>query len=423
VNEFWSISLFWILVVVGVAVAMVFVLPVLFRRPGEAAAVDRQSMNIAIARDQLNELEADFKNGLLEAEHYESARLEIEKRLSQDLSGEAAAPAKSGRKAGYAVAATIPVAAIALYAMLGNPQALLAPRSSPMQQQADHGQQGGEHDLAQMMASLEARLKENPDDAQGWIMLGRTYTFFQRFQDAATAFDRATKLMPNEASAWSGLAEAVAITQGRSLRGRPEELLKKALALNPADGKALELAGFAAFEQNKYGEAASFWKELLKQLPPDSNYAHDIANAVREADRLAASGGKALDNLRDFDQGKEAATGLASVSGTVTLSTALAGKASPTDIVFVFARAAQGPKMPLAIQKVQVKDLPFSFKLDDSQAMAPTMKLSNFDQVVVGARVSKSGTAMPQAGDMEGLSQPVKVGSAKLKVVIDTVVR
>jgi cytochrome c-type biogenesis protein CcmH len=274
-----------------------------------------------------------------------------------------------------------------------------------------------------MMASLEARLKDNPDDAQGWLMLARTYTFFERFQDAAMAFDRVTKLMPNEASAWSGLAEAVAITQGRSLRGRPEELLKKALALDPADGKALELAGFAAFEQKKYGEAASFWRELLKQLPPDSTYARDIANAVGEADRLAGSGGKALDNLRDFDQGKETAAGSASVSGTVTLSDALAGKASATDTVFVFARAAQGPKMPLAIQKIQVKDLPFSFKLDDSQAMAPTMKLSNFDRVVVGARVSKSGTAMPQAGDMEGLSQPVKVGSAKLKVVIDTVVQ
>jgi cytochrome c-type biogenesis protein CcmH len=420
VSEFWSISLFWIVVVVGVALAMLFVLPALFRRPRQAAAIDRQSMNIAIARDQLNELEADFNNGLLEPEQYENARLEIEKRLSQDLSDETAVPAKSGRKAGYAVAAIIPVAAIALYAILGNPQALLAPRSSPMPQEA---QQQGAHDLKDMMASLEAKLKDNPDDAQGWLMLGRTYTFFERFQDAAMAFDRATKLMPNEASAWSGLAEAVAITQGRSLRGRPEELLKKALALDPADGKALELAGFAAFEQNKYGEAASFWKELLKQLPPDSDYARDITNAVREADRLAGSGGKALDNLRDFDQAKEAAKGLASVSGTVALSSALAGKASPTDTVFVFARAAQGPKMPLAIQKIQVKDLPFSFKLDDSQAMAPTMKLSNFDQVVVGARVSKSGTAMPQAGDMEGLSQPVKVGSAKLKVVIDTVVR
>jgi cytochrome c-type biogenesis protein CcmH len=422
VNEFWSISLFWILVVVGVAVAMVFVLPVLFRRPGQSAAVDRRSMNIAIARDQLNELEADFKNGLLEAEQYESAKVEIEKGLSQDLSGEAAAPPRSGRKFGFILAGLLPVVAIGLYAMLGNPQAIMATRSTSMPQQADDGQQGGQHDLVKMMESLEAKLKDNPDDAEGWLMLGRTYAFFERFKDAAMAFERATKLMPNEASAWSGLAEAVAIAQGRKLEGRPEELIKKALQLNPADEKALELAGFAAFDRKQYGEASSYWKELLKQLPPDSKYARDITDALREADRLAGSGGKALDNLRDFGGGKAAAAGKTSVTGTITLSSALAGKASPGDTVFVFARAAQGPRMPLAIQRVQVKDLPFSFRLDDSQAMSPAMKLSSFDQVVVGARVSKSGTAMPKAGDMQGLSEPVKVGSANIKIVIDAVV-
>ena len=199
------------------------------------------------------------------------------------------------------------------------------------------------------------------------------------------------------------------------------QLIERALAIDPTQWKALALAGTAAFNRKDYRKAVEYWERLRSRAEPDSELARSVASNIEEARQLGglAAPAKVTANA-DAKSQPQAAT--ARVQGTVTLSAQLAGKSAPADTVFVFARAAEGPRMPLAIQRFQVKDLPVKFRLDDSQAMSPAMKLSNFADVVIGARVSKSANATPQSGDLQGYSKPVKVGAAGVAVVIDQVV-
>jgi cytochrome c-type biogenesis protein CcmH len=419
-SSFWSLSLFWIFVLVMIGLGLAFVLPPLFRKQTKARPLDREAINVSIYRDQLAELEADLKAGLLPQAQYETTRLEIEQRLAQDVppNTQTQTASRGARWVAFAVAAVLPVAAVGLYAAIGNPEALFVKPVQPDEAQ------GEGHDLQAMLASLEKRLKDNPNDTNGWLLLGRTYSAMERYGDALSAFAKAAELSPEDARAWSAYAEAMAITQGRNLAGKPMELVNKALSLNPKDEKALELAGIAAFQEKNFAQAAFYWKQLLQLIPGETEYARDIGNAMQEAQRLAseASGLRtpALDNLAQSPAG-QGATRADSVTGSVSLSPGLAAKASPSDTVFIFARAVQGPKMPLAIRKVQVKDLPYRFSLDDSMAMTPSAKLSDFAQVVIGARISKSGVAQPSSGDLQGLSGPLKVGATDVKLVIDTV--
>jgi cytochrome c-type biogenesis protein CcmH len=175
------------------------------------------------------------------------------------------------------------------------------------------------------------------------------------------------------------------------------------------------MAGTAAFGRKEFQRAIGYWEKLQSRADPDSELARTMASNIEEARQLA--GIKAETKAK-----KPAPAAVASVQGTVSLSPAQAGKAAPSDTVFIFARAVEGPRMPLAIVRHQVKDLPLTFSLDDTQAMSPAMKLSNFTEVVIGARVSKSGNATPQSGDFQGTSQTVKVGSKNVAIVIDSVI-
>jgi cytochrome c-type biogenesis protein CcmH len=218
------------------------------------------------------------------------------------------------------------------------------------------------------------------------------------------------------------------MAQGQSLAGPPTKLIEKALAIDPNYPKALALAGSAAMERGDYSAAIRHWEHLLKGLPSDSEDAKMITGGLQQARQFLAQskGGKGMMLAQpepEPEAMQRAASGKERISGSVTLSAAIKSKANPTDTVFILARAAQGPKMPLAILRKQVQDLPLQFSLDDSTAMAPQMKLSNFDEVVVVVRVSKSGNAMPQPGDLQGMSSPVKPGSSGLKINIDTVVQ
>jgi cytochrome c-type biogenesis protein CcmH len=203
--------------------------------------------------------------------------------------------------------------------------------------------------------------------------------------------------------------------------------LDKALALDPNEPKTLALSGTAAMERGDYPAAVRHWEKLLKQIPSGSPDAKMVEDGIQQARTFMgmAKGGKAAPELEQINEASNQApvAGKERITGTVTLSDALKGKADPTDTVFVLARAAQGPKMPLAILRKQVKDLPLRFSLDDSMAMSPEMKMSNFEQVVVVVRVSKSGTAMPQPGDLQGMSKPLALGTSGIKVDIDQLVR
>ncbi|HEY6133559.1 MAG TPA: tetratricopeptide repeat protein [Rubrivivax sp.] len=268
-----------------------------------------------------------------------------------------------------------------------------------------------------MVERLAARLKDKPDDAVGHAMLGRSYLVLGRYDEAVAAYERALKIEPQQASLIVDYAEAVAMKNGRTLEGEPLRLIDRALKIDPAHLKGLSLAGAAAFNREDYAGAVARWDRVVAIGPADDplvQNARESAVQAREAGKLPpAPAGPAV----------AAAAADAAVSGTVSLSPALKAAAAPDDTVFIFARAAEGPRMPLAILRKQVKDLPFDFRLDDSLAMSPAMRLSTAPRVVVGARISKSGQAMPQPGDLEGLTAPVAVGASGLKIEITTPVK
>ena len=215
---------------------------------------------------------------------------------------------------------------------------------------------------------------------------------------------------PRDAQLLADLADVLAMTRGGAgagnLQGEPEQLVLRALEIDPKNLKALALAGTAAFERKDYSSAVRYWERMLPLVPADSEDARSIQGSLAEARAL---GGKSPPGN--------------AVKGMVRLSSKLAAAAAPDDAVFIFARAAEGPAMPLAVKRARVRDLPLEFSLDDSMAMAPGMNLSAHARVVVGARVSKSGLATPQPGDLQGLSKPVSNDARGVSVVIDSVVR
>ena len=299
-----------------------------------------------------------------------------------------------------------------------------------------------------MAAKLAAKLEKDPNNPEGWVMLARTYYALKRHAEAASAFERAVALVPDSADVLADYADSVGATQG-GLRGKALELVDRALKADPTHWKALALAGTAAFDRKDYQQAVVYWERMKATVPQGSPLAGSIDASIAEARELGglkappgaspgtcsprtavaaapaagttAAAAPAGGAPKGVPAAAPAATALpgTAVAGTVSLAPALAGKVSPTDTVFIFARAADGSKMPLAIVKKQVKDLPATFNLDDSMAMAPNFALSNFPSIVVGARVSKSGNAMPQSGDLEGLSPAVKTGATGLAIVID----
>jgi cytochrome c-type biogenesis protein CcmH len=400
-------TLFWLIGAALAAFALALVLRPLLSGKRAARAASRPShneTNVSIYRDQLRELEADRAAGKLAADDYASVRAELEARLLDDVAApEAPAPRRSGRGAALAVGFAVPLVAFALYLAVGNP-GLIAPPPDP---HALDVQQ-----LSGLIERLAAHMRGNPDDVEGWRLLARSYTAVGRFPEAADAYAKAAARAPRDAQLLADFADVLAMTQGKggagNLQGEPEKLVLRALEIDPQNLKALALAGTAAFERKDYTRAARYWQRMLPLVPAGSEDARSIQASIDEARALG---------------GKPAAQAQKALKGSVQLSAKLSRDASPDDTVFIFARAAQGPPMPLAVKRARVRDLPVEFALDDSMAMAPGLRLSGFPRVVVGARVSKSGSATPQAGDLQGLSAPVANDAQGVKVVIDRVVQ
>lgn len=405
--------IFGILAAVLVALALLFVLPPLLRR--EQAAVAEAGPDLAIYRDQLAELERDLQSGALTDDRYQQARRELERRLAEELETRlGAAPAAApGKAVTVAVVAGIPVLAIALYLLLGAPAAL--DPAATMPEQSAHAVTADQ--IEQMVAGLAQRLKSAPDDAEGWTMLGRSYAALERFREAADAYREAVKRVPADPQLLADYADALGMAQGRSLKGEPSRLIARALAVDPDHVKSLALAGTAAFEARDYPGAIKHWERLARSIPPDSEFAQAIAGSLAEARQLAGGVVPAA------KAPSATATAEPVIRGAVRLSPKLAAQVSPDDTVFVFARAINGPRVPLAVKRFRAAQLPVEFVLDKSAAMSPEMTLAQHTEVTVGARVSKSGSPGSKSGDLEGFRQPVKVGgSAKIEIIIDTVV-
>lgn len=397
-----SPAAFAALAVLLLAATLALLLPALLRQRKPVSEADRRESNLAIFRDQLGELERERAEGSLSEEDFAQARRELQRRLlDETASAETpASTAPAGRKTAIALVVALPLAAAAGYLLLGTPQGL-----DPLQTRSVASGQ----EIEDMLGTLVARLEKNPDDAKGWVMLARSYKALGRFAEAAEAYGKAGPLVDEDASLLADHADALAQAQGGTLQGKPGELIARALKLNPDEPQALLLAGAAAIDRQDFAAAAEHWTRLLKQLEPGSEEAQTIEQAIARAREIAAQAGK-----------NKAAAGPA-LSGEVRLSPQLAGRVKPDDVVFVFARAGEGSRMPLAAVRATAADLPLRFRLDDSMSLAGGRKLSEFKTVSVEARVARAGQAQSSSGDLFGVLDGISPGSSDLRLIIDRV--
>ena len=392
-------------------------------------------------KQQIRQLDALQASGALPEEAARSARAALEKRLldvvmaSPGGAASTVAAAASPQPAAAAPSRRL-VASLVLFVAafgaagtwwLGNrdgwntaPGAL--PPSVPMGAAAPEDSASSPHSMtvAQiqgMVDTLAARMKDEPNNVEGWLMLGRSYAVLGQFEPAVAAYRHVLQLQPKNSQALADLADALAASSDKRFEGEPARLVEQALAADPNNLKALLLAGTVAFDKKDYPAAIKQWEKAQKAGPADNALVQQAGENLAEVRQLAG-----LPAAPAAPANPVAAAIGTSVSGRVELAPALAAQASPDDTVFVFARPAEGARMPLAILKKKVRALPLDFTLDDSMAMSPQARLSQAPRVVVGARVSKSGQAMPQPGDLEGLSDPVAPGAQGLKLTIAKVV-
>jgi cytochrome c-type biogenesis protein CcmH len=375
---------------------MLLLVPLLRARGGQT--LDRRAANVDVHRQRLQDLEAERDSGTIDDERFEQARAELERALLQDTAGaderQARVPTRTSRWVTAIIAGVaVPVLAVSLYMHFGRSD-LLDPQVK-VDKPADILKNPTA--LAYAANRLVGELRSHPEDAKRWTVLGLIYNALQRYEDAARAYNHAATLEPRNPDVLVNLAEAIAMTRNDNLSGRPEQLLKQALAIAPKHQKALWLYGIAQYRDTQYAEAIATWQKLLAELPADGRPAklvtQNIAAAKKEQQALTT-----------------AETSGATVKVKVELDPKFAAKASPDTTVFIFARAVNGPPMPLAIVRKQVKDLPLTVTLSDAQSMSPMARISKFKQVMVSARVSPSGTAMPKSGDLLGSVGPVDVG-------------
>jgi len=391
--------------------------------------------DIASLKRQLTQLKELLDAGALTPEHYEESKTALEKRvLDIVLAGTpthmpqeaTAGGSKPSRRllaglafivlviagAGYGWKGSLALSGIG--AGIGNTTSAAAQSSTP---------EGSPHatdyeQIAAMTERLAARLKEEPKNAEGWAMLARSYSVLGRHADALQAYKQAVGLRQDDANLLADYADSLAVSNHNSLNGEPMKWVERTLKLDPRNLKALSLAGTHAFERKDYAAAVKFWEKVVQAGPADDKLVKQAESNLTEARPLAglpAANKAAVPN--DMPPATPALVG-ASVSGTVSLSPALRQQVSPDETVFVFARAAEGARIPLAIMRKQVRDLPLRFTLDDNMAMSPAGKLSSATRVIVSARISKNGDALPQPGDLTGQSAPVRVGASGLQIDI-----
>lgn len=418
-------SLFLILACLVAAAALTILLAPLWRAPRTEQESPAASEETRKLRDQLRQLAKRHAEGGIDDKHYNRRKAGLERKLVDSMvhaPAQSTAPAQPSRSLGLALSAFVVAIAAGGYAWVGTPQALTVVAGRAAEATGDQHALSNEQIIA-MVDKLAARLKDEPDNVEGWIVLARSYAVMGRHADALPAFRKALALRKDDPMLLADLADTLAVTQGRSLDGEPMRLVEQALKLDPDNVKALSLAGTFAFNNKDYATAIRHWERVLQVAPADSPLAQQMRGGIEEARQLAQgktpeTSAAATPTPAPAAPAPAVAAGAAAISGTVSLAPALAANASPEDTVFVFARPAEGSRMPLAIIRKQVKDLPFRFELDDSMAMSPQSRLSAFSQVIVGARVSKSGTAVPEAGDLQGQSQPVAVGTRDLSIEI-----
>ncbi|MDH5527303.1 MAG: c-type cytochrome biogenesis protein CcmI [Nitrospirota bacterium] len=417
-------TLFWLLSALMTIGAVLFVVVPLVRTPREEAKASMRELNLLIRRDQLKELEAEHAGGMMGDDQFTRARDELERSVLEESARPEEAPApKAAAGAGVGpnprvVAGVLSVAVVAIalgmYLKVGSVDAL-----SPQAQMAaapDDGHSITEEQLAGMVQSLADRLEANPDDPEGWGMLGRSYAVLQQFDKAAEAYARLRALVGDHPDVLSNYADALAMANGGNFTPESIALVERALEMDPGHNKSLWLLGTVYYERGEYSNALNLWSRLDSLIPAEAPEKPIIqANLAELRDIIRKEGGTVPE---PEPAPAPAAGGIARITGTVTLDPALKDKVDPDAILFVFARAPQGPRMPLAIERFKATDLPVTFSLDETMSMMPQMSIASFPQVIIGARLSSSGQAMAASGDLQGFTGPVAVGSEGVSVVI-----
>lgn len=386
-------TLFWLSAAGLLLAGACFFLPLFLGRMG-ADAAERRRWNLLIHAQRRKELAADALGAGPDA----LMSAELDRDLLTDLDASAPAalqPANQGRAALAAGLIAAAVLSISLYLHLGRSDLLDVPPAA-----AD--KPAGSPDMAASLQQLAERLAKNPNDLQGWMLLGRSLLATGQPERAATAYEFAIKLAPDDLDLKASYVQALSEANRGSLQGKPAEVVAEILARDAAHPAGLWLAGLEAAERKDMASAIVHWQKLKALLPPDSEDRQALDQYIAKAQGLGRSSPAA-----EAPQPAKVPAGGASIRVKVTLAEALKGRVAPDDTVFVFARAASGPPMPLAVARKKAKDLPLEVTLDDAMAMMPERKLSSFDHIVIGARVSKTGQPMPASGDLQGLSKPV----------------
>jgi cytochrome c-type biogenesis protein CcmH len=402
--------LFLLIVSVLILSAFLLILPPLWRKQAVQSS-DLDQRNILIARHRLAELKENRRSGGLSQAQYDEQLADLEQALSDDLDikSHVSSSKSQGRWVVYLLVLGIPLLAGSLYMTLGNYQAIS--HSAEMAIDPDALKLA---EINKMVDGLAEKMKNDPDNAQGWLMLGRSYKFQQQYPKAVDAFANAYRLLGDQAEVMLLYADAIAYASDKNLAGKPTELIFKALALEPDNMNALWLGGMAKAQQGDAVTALKLWKKLAALLPPGSDAQQEIQ------DLLAKIESEAPQAAAQPEATQQANVPSIAIDVQVSLAPELQKSASPGDTVFIYAQALTGPKMPLAIVRKQVSDLPLTVSLNDTMAMMPNMKLSNFANVKLLARISRSGNAISQPGDLIGvIDQVALTDKGNHKIVIN----
>ncbi|MEW8505174.1 MAG: c-type cytochrome biogenesis protein CcmI [Candidatus Thiodiazotropha sp.] len=427
-------TLFWMIIAGFSLLAMAFVALPLMRKQ-IANSITSDELNLAVFKQQLAELDSDLETGILDQARYDAARRDLEKELLTDISEEPQQPKSKAVGQAMALSAfAVPVAALVMYQLIGSPEIIQRLASQPATMPTAESQSPTHAPNMQNMPPMDelvkrlaAKMEEEPDNQEGWIMLGRSYMALNDQSAAIHAFERAMEISDENIGLLLPYAEAVASMNGNDFTGRAAPMVEKAFELEPNNPNVLWIAGILAYQRTNYQEAVDHWSLLRGMLKPQSAELESVNSALDDAraqlglppeepalPSIAQPKAPVTEKVA-ADQGK-------SLKVEISLSPKMEQKAKPDDLLFIYARAVSGPPMPVAAVRKKVRDLPLSISLDDSMAMMPQMKLSQFSQVSVGARISLSGSPTAQSGDLEGEISAVSPGQTEIvKVVIDSV--
>ena len=386
------------------ALLLILVLVLLLRPlffPEKESATSRRQMNAAIYREELDRLEADRLAGRVDSDNYEQTHAEMRQRLFQDTDeADDLAVLGSTKKTIIGICLFVVLLSVGFYFYLGD-ASRIAEKSAekPMTQES----------VEKMIVEFAAKMEKEPDNLKGWAMLARSYRILGRNAEAANAYARAGSFINSDPQLLADYADVLAANANGNFAGKPQQLINKALALDPNNLLALWLSGTAAFNAQNYKVAVQSWEKLAVQLPPDTEEARAITASIAEARNkggLAPARAPMISN-----QG---------VSGQVGISSAIQSKVNAGDTLMVIARKP-GERMPVAVLKTAVTAFPISFVLNDSLAMSPTALISQLPEVSVEVRISKTGMAMPESGDLISAPQTIKVGTTNARLLIDQI--